>query len=109
VSEKNLLDEPDRYPPAAYVGLLKEITVTAKRCGYAIGLHGSLSRDMDIIACPWVESAVEPSRLVKALAKAVGGKVGGASSDRPHGRKSWTIMLTAHAYIDVSVMPRGKV
>lgn len=38
-----------------YISKLPAIRIAAKECGYAIGLHGSLNRDFDLIAVPWVE------------------------------------------------------
>lgn len=29
----------------------------ARGCGYAIGLHGSMKRDVDLIAVPWTDEA----------------------------------------------------
>lgn len=89
----------------------------ARRYGYALGLHGSMRRDLDLIAAPWTEEAVPPEDLVKGIAVAVGGYVRketrgcqerdetGATS-KPHGRRAWVIHLGADAYIDLSVMPR---
>ena len=57
--------------PAAYVGLLQILTKVANDNGYAIGLHGSLNRDMDIIACPWTGAAIEPQDLIIKLAQSV--------------------------------------
>lgn len=40
---------------ALYWRALPEIRRAAKEHGYAIGLHGSMRRDLDLIAVPWVE------------------------------------------------------
>jgi len=32
--------------------------VSPRDCGYAIAPHGSLARDLDVIAVPWTEDAV---------------------------------------------------
>lgn len=38
---------------AFYMSRLPAIREAAKLCGYAIGLHGSTRRDLDLIAMPW--------------------------------------------------------
>ena len=98
-----------------YLALLDEIRACARGLGYAVGLHGSLSRDFDLIACPWTKEAVAGDVLVEAIARLVGG----ASrmehvAQKPHGRKAWVIWLHddearrikgTTPYIDLSVMP----
>lgn len=46
-------------------------TRVARRHGYAIGVHGSMSRDLDLIAVPWVESASSPDELLKEICEMV--------------------------------------
>ena len=89
----------------------------AKAHGYAIGVHGSLARDIDLIAAPWSEAASEPLTLVEAICGAVGGYVrpdeesaelghGDRNpSVRPHGRLTWSIWVAGGTYLDFSVMP----
>ena len=57
-----------------FLGLLPTIREAARELGYAIGLHGSLARDFDIIAVPWTEDAAHPDDLAKAIYKAAGGE-----------------------------------
>jgi hypothetical protein len=95
-----------------YLGLLDDIRAAARGCGYAIGLHGSLQRDFDLIACPWREDATSAKELVRAVTFVVGGAVRlEESREKPHGRRAWLIYLPAtgfevSAVIDLSVMPR---
>lgn len=102
--------------PAGYVGILPVLQDAARKCGYALGLHGSINRDMDLIAVPWTAHAVPAEELIQALLKAVvmievhiAGEFERPSKTpayRPHGRRTWLISLGAGAVIDVSVMPR---
>lgn len=100
-----------------YAQLLPEIRETGKRLGYAIAIHGSMRRDLDLLAVPWVEDAEPAERLVHAVAEAVRGFVIGDVSNRgtidtqsptiqPHGRKSWNICWGGKPMIDLSIMPR---
>lgn len=102
--------------PAAYVGLYDRLKQTAIDNGYALALHGSLMRDMDLIAVPWTDEASDPEVLISAMVECLGLAYNCTNvlepeccmSDgvKPHGRRAWNIMLGAGAYIDVSVMPK---
>lgn len=76
-----------------------------------MALHGSLQRDLDLIAIPWTEEAVEPIALINALCEEFDLETNhpiDAPWIKPHGRLAWTIPLWWGAYLDVSVMPRVK-
>jgi hypothetical protein len=88
---------------------------TKARClawseGYALCVHGSFTRDLDLIAIPWTDRACEPSHLVKRLtweSKDVYLN-GDEPSVREHGRLCWTIGFKAFAdprWIDFSILP----
>jgi len=102
-----------------YNALIAAFRHAAERCGYAIGVHGSLRRDIDLIAAPWRDSAVSAEYLIKQLmkvAEAVEGvarirKVdkGRLPEKKPCGRLAWSFYLTYDdngPYIDISVMPK---
>lgn len=101
-----------------YSQLLPKIREVGKSLGYAIAIHGTMSRDLDILAVPWVEEAKDPKELVYAIQEAVGGYVIGDLSNRgviteeptrqPHGRLSWNICWGGRPFIDLSVMPKIK-
>lgn len=89
--------------------VIAQVRIVAKRCGYAIGWHGSLARDVDLIAVPWETSAFPAEELVERIVKSVRGWIKPSDkcpSHRPHGRKAWSIhLLGTGTYIDLSVMP----
>lgn len=79
--------------------------------GYAIGMHGSFTRDLDLIAVPWADHACEPLHLVKHIAASLEGLVHYESnpSAKPHGRIAWLLHFAAFhdpRVIDLSIMPR---
>jgi hypothetical protein len=88
----------------------------AREHGYALAVHGSLARDIDMVAVPWTEQAGEPEGLLLDLKGAMVGLFGRARLDpsegwneKPHGRlaKSIHIYCEGHFfYFDISVMPR---
>lgn len=102
--------------------ILQEI---AHAHGYALGIHGSLARDLDLMAMPWIKDAKPAAELIEAMRVAVNGivhKTGTKAgrwngtefvdatienpSHKPHGRLAWNIHLECGLFIDISVMPR---
>jgi hypothetical protein len=96
---------------ACHAAILPSLVNEGVKCGYAVAAHGSLRRDLDIIAVPWIRKAVSPDELVRRLAEVCGGRVLELPSRHPHGRVSYTIHLgelvqgpyTSDPYIDISV------
>lgn len=97
-----------------YLSILPTIRKVARKSGYAIGLHGSLTRDMDIIAVPWTEKCVKPATLAWRISKAVcqyrftnafhWKNVKKVTTRKPHRRVAFAIVIGRHAYIDLSVI-----
>jgi hypothetical protein len=85
------------------------IRTTAWQCGYAIGLHGSFTRDLDLIAVPWTAQALPPDLLIKQLEYRTDlRRQEEAFRAKPHGRMCWSLLLpgfTDPRWIDLSVMP----
>lgn len=98
--------------PSLYCAMWPGLVARARELGYALLIHGSLSRDLDLLAVPWTEEAVLEEDLVEALRAKCDAWVSvhatrptGAVA-KPHGRRAWSLMLNGHAFIDLSVMPR---
>lgn len=99
-----------------YRVLMPALRHVAYRCGYALAVHGSLKTDIDLIACPWRETAPDAHYLVEQIHKAAEIIIGTARIEPAHpekkscGRLAWSIYLTPYPempgpYIDLSVMP----
>jgi hypothetical protein len=98
-----------------YTAILPTLRDVARAHGYALGLHGSTERDLDLIAVPWVEDAADEATFIEALRSAVNGTIFSRTYPyaKPHGRRAWVIYIegppisTGGApYIDLSVMPK---
>jgi hypothetical protein len=98
--------------------LIVALRYAAFRYGYALAVHGSLKRDIDLIACPWRDSAPGAHSLAAEIKKVTAAIIGTARerevdpnpSKMPCGRLAWSFYLThedAGPYIDLSVMPMG--
>ena len=110
---------------AAYERLIGPLRETARAAGYAITTHGSLARDIDLLAVPWVIEAVSAEVLVGRLIETIERHNEGIAivlhrdnpddphdrnpAVRSHGRLAWSIHLGGGPYIDLSVMPRGHI
>lgn len=106
---------------------------TARKLGYALTIHGTVTTDLDLVAIPWTEEAVTAEELKDALMANIGacgyadllrrdgldenlvtqimarnepGTEDGGTI-KPHGRLSWNLYLFAGAKVDLSVMPRA--
>lgn len=102
-----------------YGALIEALKYVSYRCGYALAVHGSLKRDIDLIACPWRDTAVSPDYLIKEIQKTTKAIIGEArpkfgektlKGELKHcGRIAWCIYLThddSNPYLDISVMPK---
>lgn len=95
--------------------VLPSIREAARFQGYAIAVHGSLKRDIDLIAVPWTDQAKPADELVRVVKGAVGGVLGdclsiGGPSQKPHGRIAYTLAHPGFAgEIDLSIMPIAAV
>lgn len=108
----------DRWPGceaqcfAAYCRIIDAVRAAAERCGYAIAVHGSVARDIDLIAAPWTDSAVSAGELALCIAGVSSGFIDAEDAKapirKPHGRLCWRIHLGGGPYIDLSVMPRAS-
>lgn len=87
---------------------------TMARClawneGYAIAMHGSFTRDLDLVAIPWADTACDPDHLVARIEEAADLRLLGKATQKPHGRLAFTFVFRGFAdprFIDFSVMPR---
>lgn len=96
---------------------------TVARCiawseGYAMVMHGSFTRDLDLLAVPWADEATDAEHLVRRIACALDDldllikdpKAPSQATQKPHGRLAWTMTFKAFGdprFIDISVMPRA--
>ena len=99
--------------PSMYSMLYQLMRPTALELGYCLGLHGSMARDLDVVAVPWTEVAASAHELVEAIRVrldafiVVNHKGDTCPAQKPHGRLAWSLHLVGTGgYIDLSVMPR---
>lgn len=85
---------------------LRLIWKLAREVGYSVGVHGSLRRDVDLIAAPWTEQAVGNAELVDHLCAGLNARRIGGPEHKPHGRVAVTLQIDGwFKPIDLSIMP----
>lgn len=107
----------------------------ARALGYALAIHGTVTRDLDLVAIPWTDKAVSAVALKDSLMEHIaavgyedllrrdspfltneqidslvsqqeGTNPRGAATQKPHGRLAWNLYLYCGTKVDLSVMPR---
>lgn len=90
-----------------YRALIPELREIARQCGYGLGVHGTMQRDLDLIAVPWVKSPLKPATLAKRIHIACTGshykKINW--TQKPQRRIAVAMYIGTHAYIDLSIIP----
>ena len=95
---------------------IEPIRGAAREVDYAIGLHGSLDRDFDLIAVPWTDEAVDADLFIEHLCRRFEEKTGFALfwpphikpkfERKPHGRVGIILQVEGwFKHIDLSIMP----
>lgn len=69
---------------AFYKSIIPAIREKAKTLGFAIGAHGSLCRDLDLIAIPWVDEHATAGKLAKAIQQTATGGICNSSFQWEH-------------------------
>lgn len=111
-----VLQQPSSAPHYGIIDPDYARVFTVARClawaeGYALAMHGSFTRDLDLIAVPWADTVCAPDHLIARIADAADLKVNGAAGTKPHGRRAYTLLFKGFAdprWIDISVLPRSQ-
>jgi len=112
--------KPIHAKPCLYAFYYEELKTIAREYGYNLVLHGSMNRDLDLIAIPWVNDPKDEFEMIQHFDRHLRGyyseqKDNYLFSMLPAGRKSYVINLNrsgawnnyedAQYYIDISVTP----
>ena len=78
----------------------------ARKHGYALAVHGSLQRDFDLIAVPWVENPNSPEEFIEEITSTFTIDEIGEPTLKPHGRVARTVVIGfGQCALDLSFMP----
>lgn len=111
--------KPIHAKPSLYAFYFEELKSIAVKYGYNLVLHGSMNRDLDLIAIPWQNELGNALEMINEFADCLGGEIMTQTHEQihcfPHGRLSYVINLNrsgkwnnyqdAQYYIDISLLP----
>lgn len=104
--------KPANFAPV-YACMYPQLAELCRQHGYALAAHGTLGRDFDLIAIPWVDVPYpsDPQMVVNDMCESFSVReVGGPPSLREHGRLVFSLSLSfGECFLDLSFMPRVKV
>lgn len=96
---------------AFYACMWNDLRQAAMDCGWALGLHGSLASDMDIMAMPWTENATSAQTMINTIiSRCFTGNFMAeagtqcAKSEKPNGRVVYTVPIFADFYLDINII-----
>ena len=107
-------NKPIHAKPSYYAIMFEPLKKIALKYGYNLVLHGSLNRDLDLIAIPWQENLGSVDEMIDEFSSYVGGEVllsnkrpqadGTITDDRfthkPHGRVVYIIEIFRGGYLN---------
>lgn len=89
-----------------YARIFTQARILAWQYGWACLAHGTFTRDLDLLLVPWTDRAVkDPGGIVHRIADVCGLQVQGEPSDKPGGRRAWSLLLPGFSevrWVDVS-------
>lgn len=92
-----------------YCALYPKLAEITRKHGYALAVHGTLGRDMDLICIPWVPVVSEPRTVIDEMTSTFDLWLlfEGKPTAKEHGREAYTICIGfGECAIDLSFMPR---
>jgi hypothetical protein len=96
-------DKPIHAKPSYYAIMFEPLKQIALKYGYNLVLHGSLNRDMDLIAIPWNDQIGSIESMLSDFCQFVGGKLRkDEPSEKPHGRVTYIIDIYRGGYEKIS-------
>ena len=123
--------KPTHVKPMLYAFYFEALKEIAFKYGYNLLLHGSMNRDLDLVAIPWQEEIQSHLKMIEEMATCLGGSVliepeleRQLHRVKKHGRECWVININRSTtlkhngmflkqddhvdpqyYIDISVIP----
>ena len=112
-TSNNNIVKPTHAKPSYYAIMFEPLKKIAIKYGYNLVLHGSLNRDMDLIAIPWIEKIGDIDKMIAEFCVYVGGEiqlcneqrnengeiVGDLFTVKPHMRRVYVINIYRGGYL----------
>jgi hypothetical protein len=102
---KEINKKPTHVKPNLYAYYFLQLKEIAQEYGYNLVVHGSMNRDLDLIAIPWVNDPKPELELINALNKYLNGWTTESTAlylhgVLPGGRHSYVIQLNRGGYMN---------
>lgn len=81
------------YAPLYAGALYPDLAKVFVQHGYALAVHGSLARDIDLIAVPWDDNPSSVKEIIEAVNNTFAVKIVGEPEQKNHGRIAYTLAL----------------
>ena len=96
---------PANRAPIYAACVYPDLAELCRKHGYALAIHGSLARDFDLVAIPWVKTVSDPDLVVKEITETFATKEIGTPQTKEHGRITYILSWMGEAFMDFSFMP----
>jgi len=102
--------KPANRGPIYAAALYPQLAEIARKHGYALAVHGSLARDFDLIAVPWIDYPNPAQVVVDEIVSTFDIKEApGNPFKKDHGRWVWTLCVGfGDCFLDLSFMPTKR-
>lgn len=89
-------DKPKHYKPGLYAIFYAELKDIAEYYGYNLLIHGSMNRDLDLVAVPWIDNPKDEQLMIFEFQK----YLTGMTLVKPDGTIPFTILPgNRHSYV----------
>jgi hypothetical protein len=117
------MGKPIHVKPGLYSIFFEHLKCLARDCGYNLVVHGSMNRDLDLVAIPWIERPRPELEMIQAFDMYLRGRKRDTDnaysrSILPGGRNNYVININRgdkkgewlqfadeEYYLDISVTP----
>lgn len=97
--------KPANFAPV-YCAHYPELAEIARKHGYAMAVHGSMSRDFDLICIPWVYAPSNPQAVIDEIVITYATTASANPERKPHGRIAYSVCFGfGEFFADLSFMP----
>lgn len=92
-----------------YAAMYADLAEVCRKHGYALTIHGSLARDFDVVAVPWIEEPSQPQAVIDEITGRFSIRQIGEPQKKLHGRIAYTVSIVfGSTALDFSFMPICK-
>ena len=90
------MNKPIKAKPGLYTMYYLHLKQIAERYGYNLVIHGSLDRDLDLVAIPWIDDPRPEQDMIKDFQR----HLTGMNVVRPNGDVHFTVLPgNRHSYV----------